>query len=207
MKSNEMFNEVNEILLKSMKPSEDIKRLIKEGKFDEKPFNDIKSLGLIDQNPKFHPEGSVLNHILLVVDMASEVKGLSRNQKVFMWSALLHDIGKLTTTKIRKGRITSYNHDVEGEKIGLNFLKSLTNDPQFNEKVSKLIRWHMQPLFFDKNLPFFEPQNMLNDVEYKEVALLSFCDRLGRGKLNKQGIEKEKQNIEKFEEYCKQEME
>lgn len=207
MKSNEMFNEVNEILLKSMKPSEDIKRLIKEGKFDENPFNDIKSLGLIDQNPKFHPEGSVLNHILLVVDMASEVKELSRNQKVFMWSALLHDIGKLTTTKIRKGRITSYNHDVEGEKIGLNFLKLITNDPQFNEKVSKLIRWHMQPLFFDKNLPFFEPQNMLNDVEYKEVALLSFCDRLGRGKLNEQAIEKEKQNIEKFEEYCKEEME
>lgn len=207
MKSNEMFNEVSEILLKSMKPSEDIKRLIKEGKFDKKPFNEIKSLGMIDQNPKFHPEGSVLNHILLVVDMASEVKELSRNQKVFMWSALLHDIGKLTTTKIRKGRITSYNHDVEGEKIGLNFLKLITNDQQFNEKVSKLIRWHMQPLFFDKNLPFFEPQNMLNDVEYKEVALLSFCDRLGRGKLNEQAIEKEKQNIEKFEEYCKQEME
>lgn len=207
MKSNEMFNEVNEILLKSMKPSEDIKRLIKEGKFDEKPFNDIKSLGMIDQNPKFHPEGSVLNHILLVVDMASEVKELSKNQKIFMWSALLHDIGKLTTTKIRKGRITSYNHDVEGEKIGLNFLKLITNDQQFNEKVSKLIRWHMQPLFFDKNLPFFEPQNMLNDVEYKEVALLSFCDRLGRGKLNEQAIEKEKQNIEKFEEYCKEEME
>jgi putative nucleotidyltransferase with HDIG domain len=207
MKYDEIFNEVNEILLKSMKPSEDIKRLIKEGKFDEKPFSDIKNLGLIDQNPKFHPEGSVLNHILLVVDMASEVKELSRNKKVFMWSALLHDIGKLTTTKIRKGRITSYNHDVEGEKIGLNFLKSLTEDQEFNEKVSKLIRWHMQPLFFDKNLPFFEPQNMLNDVEYKEVALLSFCDRLGRGKLNEQGIEKEKQNIEKFEEYCKQEME
>lgn len=207
MKSNEMFNEVNEILLKSMKPSEDIKRLINEGKFDKKPFNDIKSLGLIDQNPKFHPEGSVLNHILLVVDMASKVKELSENQKVFMWAALLHDIGKLTTTKIRKGRITSYNHDVEGKKIGLNFLKSLTNDPQFNEKVSKLIRWHMQPLFFDKNLPFFEPQNMLNDVEYKEVALLSFCDRLGRGKLNEQAIEKEKQKIEKFEEYCKEEME
>ncbi len=207
MKSNEIFNEVNEILLKSMKPSEDIKRLIKEGKFNQKPFNDIKSLGLIDQNPKFHPEGSVLNHILLVVDKASEVKELSKNQKVFMWSALLHDIGKLTTTKIRKGRITSYNHDVEGEKIGLNFLKSLTNDQQFNEKVSKLIRWHMQPLFYDKNLPFFEPQNMLNDVEYKEVALLSFCDRLGRGKLNEQAIEKEKQNIERFEEYCKEEME
>ncbi len=207
MKYDEIFNEVNEILLKSMKPSEDIKRLIKEGKFDEKPFSDIKNLGLIDQNPKFHPEGSVLNHILLVVDMASEVKELSKNQKVFMWSALLHDIGKLTTTKIRKGRITSYNHDVEGEKIGLNFLKCLTDDQKFNEKVSKLIRWHMQPLFFDKNLQFFEPQNMLNDVEYKEVALLSFCDRLGRGKLNEQAMEKEKENIEKFKEYCKEEIE
>lgn len=204
MDTREIFNEVNEILLKSIKPSEDIKRLIREGKFNKEPFNMIKKLEKIDQNPKFHPEGSVLNHVLLVVDKASEVKKMSKDEKVFMWSALLHDIGKLTTTRIRKNRITSYNHDIEGEQIGLNFLESVSDDKNFNKEVSKLIKWHMQPLFYDKNLPFFKPQNMLNDVEYKEVALLSFCDRLGRGNLSEETINMEKERIKKFEEYCKE---
>ncbi|HSQ89766.1 hypothetical protein, partial [Romboutsia sp.] len=83
-----------------------------------------------------------------------------------------------------------------------NFLEQVSNDKKFNEEVSKLIKWHMQPLFYDKNLPFFKPQNMLNDVEYKEVALISFCDRLGRGQLSEETIEKEKERIKKFEEYC-----
>lgn len=195
------FNEINKILLESIKPSEDIKRLIKEGKLDIEPFNLIKKLENIDQNKKYHPEGSVLNHVLLVVDNASEYKEYSENKEVFMWAALLHDIGKLTTTRIRKNRITSYNHDIEGEKIAFKFLDYLTDDKEFKMKVSKLVRWHMQPLFFDKNLPFFEPQNMLNEVDYKEVALLSLCDRLGRGEIEINKIEEEENRIKKFKDY------
>lgn len=196
-----IFNEINKILLESIKPSEDIKRLIKEGKLDIEPFNLIKKLENIDQNKKYHPEGSVLNHVLLVVDNASEYKEYSENKEVFMWAALLHDIGKLTTTRIRRNRITSYNHDIEGEKIAFKFLDSLTDDKEFKMKVSKLVRWHMQPLFFDKNLPFFEPQNMLNEVNYKEVALLSLCDRLGRGEIEINKIEEEENRIKKFKDY------
>ena len=39
--------------------------------------------------------------------------------------------------------------------------------------------------------------DMLNDVEYKEIALLSLCDRLGRGKMDSETIESEKNRIEK----------
>lgn len=203
MNSKEIFNKVNEILLKSNKPSKEIRRLIENGEFDKEPFEMIKKLENVEQNLKYHPEGSVLNHILLVVDKASEVKKLSENERVFMWSALLHDLGKLTTTKIRRGKITSYNHDVEGEKIGKNFLDMVSNDKKFNEDVSKMIRYHMQPLFYDKNLPFFDPQNIINDVKYKEIALLSFCDRLGRGNLSLETINNEKKRIEKFKQYFK----
>ncbi|MCH1960447.1 MULTISPECIES: HDIG domain-containing metalloprotein [Romboutsia] len=203
MTSKEIFNEVDEILLKSNKPSKDIRRLIENGEFDKEPFEMIKNLEKVEQNLKYHPEGNVLNHILLVVDKASEVKKLSENERVFMWSALLHDLGKLTTTKIRRGKITSYNHDIEGEKIGKVFLDMVSNDKKFNESVSKMIRYHMQPLFYDKNLPFFNPQNMINDVKYKEIALLSFCDRLGRGNLSLETINNEKERIEKFKQYFK----
>ena len=201
MDKRDLFSKIDKILLQSSKPSQEIKKLIKDGYFDTEPFNLIKNLVKIEQNPKYHPEGNVLNHILLVTDNASNLKEKSRDKRAFMWGAFLHDIGKLTTTKIRKNRITSYNHDTEGEKIALDFLDKLTDDEDFKKRVSKLVRWHMQPLFFDKNLPFFKPKDMLNDVEYKEIALLSLCDRLGRGEMESKTIESEKNRIENFKEY------
>lgn len=200
MNNKELFIKINEILLQNLKPSEELQRLIIEGYFDKEPFNKIKNLNNIKQNPKYHPEGCVLKHVFLVVDLASKYKKYSNNEQVFMWAALLHDIGKLTTTRVRKNRITSYNHDIEGEEIAINILNELTDD-DFKQKVSKLVRWHMQPLFYDKNLPFFQPQDMINDVEYKDVALLSLCDRLGRGNLDKDRIKDEKERIENFKAY------
>ena len=201
MNNKEIFLKINEILLTSSKPSKELENLINEGYFDKEPFNKIKKLNDIEQSQKYHPEGSVLKYVFLVVDLASVYKKYSNDEKVFMWGALLHDIGKLTTTKIRKNRITSYNHDTEGKDIAIEILDSLTDDEDFKQKVSKLVRWHMQPLFYDKNLPFFQPQDMINDVEYKEIALLSLCDRLGRGNLDEDKIKSEKERIEKFKEY------
>ena len=200
MNNKELFIKINEILLQNLKPSEELERLITEGYLDKEPFNKIKKLNNIEQNPKYHPEGSVLKHVFLVVDLASKYKKYSNDEKVFMWAALLHDIGKLTTTRVRKNRITSYNHDIEGEEIAMDILNELTDD-DFKQKVSKLVRWHMQRLFYDKNLPFFQPQDMINDVEYKEVALLSLCDRLGRGNLDEDRIKDEKERIENFKAY------
>ena len=57
--------------------------------------------------------------------------------------------------------------------------------------------------FFDKNLPFFTFEDMINDIDYKEVALLSSCDRLGRGQMTSLDKERELNNIKKFKKYCK----
>lgn len=200
-----IFEELNDILLNSNKPSIEIKKMIEEGKFDKRPFNDIKKLENIEQNVKYHPEGHVLNHVFLVVDEASKRKDKSKNKQVFMWAALLHDIGKLTTTKVRNGRITSYNHDTEGETISLKFLDKLTEDNDFKKAVAKLVKFHMQPLFFDNNLPFFNPNDMFEETDCFEVALLSSCDRLGRGNINKETIDIENERINNFIKYCKDE--
>jgi putative nucleotidyltransferase with HDIG domain len=100
----------------------------------------------------------------MVVDKASQVKHKSEYPLAFMWAALLHDIGKLTTTKIRKGRITSYNHDNEGEDISKEMLDKLTDDEELKYQISKLVRYHMQPLFFDKNLPVFISARTVSDA-------------------------------------------
>ena len=136
MNNKEIFEKINEILLKDLKPSKNLKNLIIDGYLDKEPFNKIKKL-----------------------------------------------------------------NDIEGKDIAMKFLNELTDDKHFKQKVSELVRWHMQPLFYDKNLQFFQPQNMINDVEYKEVALLSLCDRLGRGNLDEDRIKYEKERIEKFKLY------
>ena len=95
MNNKEVFSTINEILLNSSKPSYELESLIMDGNFDQYPFDKIKKLKNIDQNPKYHPEGNVLNHVLMVVDKASQVKHKSEYPLAFMWAALLHDIGKL----------------------------------------------------------------------------------------------------------------
>ena len=74
MNNKDLFVKVDKILLESSKPSDEIRSLIEDGHFDIEPFNLIKKLANIDQNPKYHPEGNVLNHILLVTDNASNLK-------------------------------------------------------------------------------------------------------------------------------------
>ncbi|WP_434291664.1 HD domain-containing protein [Clostridium botulinum] len=197
-----VFKDIDEHILKDEKPSNYINKLYEEGKLEEYPFDMLTILRKIDQSPKYHPEGSVWNHIMMVLDNGAKERDKSENERIFMWACLLHDIGKGTTTKIRKGRITSYNHDKEGERLSIKFLKCFTGDEEFIKEVSKLVRWHMQPLFVSKNLPFKDIESMVKEVSIKEIALISLCDRLGRGGMSEGKKEEEIKAIDLFIEKC-----
>ncbi|KEJ02223.1 HD domain-containing protein [Clostridium botulinum] len=197
-----VFKDIDEHILKDEKPSNYINKLYEEGKLEEYPFDMLTILRKIDQSPKYHPEGSVWNHIMMVLDNGAKERDKSQNERIFMWACLLHDIGKGTTTKIRKGRITSYNHDKEGERLSIKFLKCFTGDEEFIKEVSKLVRWHMQPLFVNKNLPFKDIESMVKEVSIKEIALISLCDRLGRGGMSEGKKEEEIKAIDLFIEKC-----
>ncbi|AWB29815.1 HD domain-containing protein [Clostridium botulinum] len=197
-----VFKDIDEHILKDEKPSNYINKLYEEGKLEEYPFDMLTILRRIDQSPKYHPEGSVWNHIMMVLDNGAKERDKSENEIIFMWACLLHDIGKGTTTKIRKGRITSYNHDKEGERLSIKFLKCFTEDEEFIKEVSKLVRWHMQPLFVNKNLPFKDIESMVKEVSIKEIALISLCDRLGRGGMSEGKKEEEIKAIDLFIEKC-----
>ncbi|MCJ8171595.1 HD domain-containing protein [Clostridium botulinum] len=197
-----VFKDIDEHILKDEKPSNYINKLYEEGKLEEYPFDMITILRKIDQSPKYHPEGSVWNHIMMVLDNGAKERDKSENERIFMWACLLHDIGKGTTTKIRKGRITSYNHDKEGERLSIKFLKCFIGDEEFIKEVSKLVRWHMQPLFVNKNLPFKDIESMVKEVSIKEIALISLCDRLGRGGMSEGKKEEEIKAIDLFIEKC-----
>ncbi|WRR95120.1 HDIG domain-containing protein [Sinanaerobacter sp. ZZT-01] len=147
------------------------------------------------QSPLYHPEGSVWNHTMLVIDEAAKRKKQSRNPSVFMWAALLHDIGKPSTTKIKKGKIISYKHDIAGAELAYNFLSAFTKDTHFINQVCSLIKYHMHILFVIKDLPFSDLEGLRKNANITEVALLGLCDRLGRTNAN---LAEEEKNIQLF---------
>ncbi|MGI6678611.1 MAG: HDIG domain-containing metalloprotein [Dehalobacterium sp.] len=194
------YFDINNHLLNDPQPGAYLDLISQEEIFRQYPFSLLHKLKDTRQSPQHHPEGSVWIHTLLVVNEAAQRKEKSNDTRVLMWAALLHDIGKPDTTRERKGRITAYNHDQIGAKIAREFLGALTDDKTWIEKVSKLIRWHMQILFVVKDLPFANINSMKEEVDIREVALLGLCDRLGRYKRNKA---EEEEIIQKFLQKCK----
>ena len=200
-----LFKEFEKHLLEDEKPSIYFAKIINdESIITEYPYTLLGSLVDIEQSPVHHPEGNVWIHTMLVIDNAAKVKGLSENPRAFMWGALLHDLGKAPTTKIRKGKITSYDHDRVGARLCREFLETFTDEKEFIKRVTALVRWHMQTLFVMKDLPFGDVKSMTSEISIREIALLSQCDRLGRGELNESKISEEKENIKAFIRKCEE---
>lgn len=175
-----LYLEIDHHLLDDAAPSVFLDSIKAKQEFRAYPFGMLYRLQDTRQPPQHHPEGSVWNHTLMVVDEAAGLKDRSRDARAFMWAALLHDIGKPPTTRMRKGRITSYDHDKVGEPMARQFLSEFTDDMAFLERACALVRYHMHILYVDKDLPFADIRGMKERTDVDEVALLGLCDRLGR---------------------------
>ncbi len=180
MQEIKYFETIQECILFQAEPSEKLRLLAQEPWFGKYPYSMILKEQHTEQSPLHHPEGSVWEHTLLVVDEAAKRKGWSSDSRVFMWAALLHDIGKPDTTRVRSGRITAYNHDKRGAELAGKFLLALTAQTDFVDRVVRLIRYHMQILYVNKSLPFMDIPGMRKHTNLRDVALLGYCDRLGR---------------------------
>ena len=181
MNNRELFKVLEKHILEDKVPSKFLISLNEEGELENSFLEIIKELEKVQQEKKHHPEGNVWNHTLQVLDEAASLRELANNKREFMWAALLHDIGKKDTTKMRKGRWTAYDHDRVGAKLAENILRNVVEDDKFIRDVSNLIRYHMSYLYIDKNLPFAKPEEMVLNSDLHDIALLTYCDRVGRG--------------------------
>lgn len=195
-----LLYEINNHILLDEQPSIFLNSIVNTNIFKKYPFNMLYKLKETEQSPIYHPEGNAWNHTMLVVDEAAKLRNKSRDERVFMWAALLHDIGKAETTKNKKGKITAYNHETVGADLCVKFLQEFTTDDTFIQKVKGLVRWHMQILHVVKDMPFADIKSMKEETDIREVALLGFCDRMGRTNVD---TIKEKNNIIMFLEKCK----
>ncbi len=201
MTAQALFGELDRRLQADEKPSEYLNDVFCQAVFDEVPFNRLKRLAQTEQSPVHHPEGNVWNHTMLVVDEAAAARTRSKHPRALMWAALLHDIGKPDTTRVKNGKITAYDHDRLGAEQAYVFLRHFTGDLVFVNAVADLVRYHMQILYVVRGLPFADMARMLRSVDVHEIALLGLCDRLGRANCDR---DKEKYEVMVFLRKCKE---
>lgn len=99
----------------------------------------LRGLHLVPQDPRWHPEGDVWTHTLLVL------KHLPAKATFAMsLAALLHDIGKATTTIIQEtGAISARGHESVSAEMAQSILSALNANEQLISDVVFLVRHHM----------------------------------------------------------------
>ena len=82
----ELLEKITDHLLTDIKPSTYMKSI--EDDLWGTPLQIINELKTVEQSPKYHPEGNVYNHVMLVVDKAAQLRNLANSKKEFMLAAL-----------------------------------------------------------------------------------------------------------------------
>lgn len=149
------------------------------------------------QNPDFHGEGDVYTHTKLVCEALAGMPAfqpLSPVQKTELFlAALLHDIGKIKTTRIENNTVVSPHHASKGSLMARAFLWKecglcgTMDHIKIRETVCALIRHHMQPVYL---LGQDDPQRtvrsiaaegeLAEDFSWDLLCILSEADIRGR---------------------------
>lgn len=140
-----VYEELSKALLKAAAPSVFFRLLHSMGHLSEF-FPEIKALIGVVQNPKYHPEGDVFEHTMLVLDAAAQLRAQAKEPLNFMLAALMHDLGKANATEISpEGKITSYRHPDTGVGLAETQLKRLTTNNRTIAYVKNMVFLHMRP--------------------------------------------------------------
>ncbi len=99
------------------------------------------------QDPRWHPEGSVWEHTLQVVDQATRVaceRDLDEaTRECLLLAALCHDLGKPATTIHKDGRIRSPGHSEAGLPLARDFLARIGAPLRIEKVLIPLVREHL----------------------------------------------------------------
>jgi len=94
-----------------------------------------------EQSPDFHPEGSVFNHLCLMLE-----KMPAGADESLPWAVLLHDVAKPVTAEreAATGKIHFYGHEKVGADMAENILQRLRFPKKQTEEIVACVRNHMQ---------------------------------------------------------------
>jgi len=176
-----VFEEIMKLLMKSDNPSIGFEYM-RELAITKKHFPILDKMIGCEQQLDHHPEGSVWNHTMIVVDEAAKLRTKSKYPEALMLAALLHDSGKPDTRVIRKGKVTFYGHYDVGEAASIKFLKTLTENKRLISAVSTLVKYHMNPIFlYNSHSKANAVRRLANKCDIYELLLLHEADHKKRG--------------------------
>ena len=173
--------------------TDELKKLLLRAEAPSRGFDYLRDLGVIDrhypelaatfntqQEPEWHPEGTVWTHTLMVIDAAATlIRQASRelteaDRLTVMLAALCHDLGKPLTTKIEDGRVRSRGHEDAGEAPTREFFSRLAFSKQLIEQAVRIVKDHLKPSILRRQ----HEQGELDDRQYAN-ATRRLLKRLG----------------------------
>jgi poly(A) polymerase len=115
--------------------------LLRESGLLEHILPELTATITCEQSPEFHPEGSVFNHVRLMLNLLPPGAHPS-----LPWAVLLHDVAKPVTFKRDEatGKISFYGHDSIGARMAEEILERLRFPRKQIDEIVACVRHHMQ---------------------------------------------------------------
>jgi len=115
--------------------------LLRQSRLLEEVLPEIAATVSCGQSPDFHPEGTVFEHLRLMLErMPPEAAS------ALPWAVLLHDVAKPVTASPdpEKGTIRFWGHERLGAEMAAGILERLRFPRRQSEDIVKAVRCHMQ---------------------------------------------------------------
>jgi len=178
-----IYTELEKLLLKAERPSIGLRLFEPLGLM--KYFPEIAALKGVRQNPRFHPEGDVFEHTLLVVDAAATMRDTlpPKKQVALMFAALCHDFGKPETSEGSNDKITCHGHDIQGAKPTEKFMEQISNERKLIDEIISLVICHMRPLRLYQTREQIGPgavRRLAGKTDIPLLAKLTKADHIGK---------------------------
>jgi poly(A) polymerase len=106
---------------------------------------EVAAMDGVEQPEKYHPEGDVMVHTLLMLDY------MKLSTPELAWSILLHDVGKPVTRFIdENGTARFFGHETVGAEMTEHIMDKLRHSKEMTAAVSHAVRNHMRFAHVDK---------------------------------------------------------
>ena len=176
-----IMGELEKALLKAERPSIFFEKMREMGQLSVW-FPELEALIGVEQNPKYHSEGDVWVHTMMVLDQAAGLKQYSSNPLGFMLSAVAHDMGKAVATELIDGVIHAYGHEVKGLPLVKTFMQRLTGESALIKYVLNMAELHMKPnVIAAVNASVKSSNKMLDSaIDPEGLICLAIADGLGK---------------------------
>lgn len=173
--------ELKKALLKGEKPSVFF-RTLREMDQLELWFPELKALIGVGQNPKYHAEGDVWEHTMLVLDAAAALRHRAKEPYSFMMAALVHDLGKAVCTEEKNGVLHAYHHEEAGVPLAGALVSRITGETRVRDYALNMVKLHMKPNTMAGAGSAEKSTTRLFDasVDPEGLILLALADHRGR---------------------------